>query len=43
VTDVGPADDSNSDWAAWGEPRVVLSGERLAVEVLEKAPATPKP
>ncbi|HUT33268.1 MAG TPA: hypothetical protein VNE39_07305 [Planctomycetota bacterium] len=42
VTDVGPADDSNSDWAAWGEPRVVLAGDRLAVEVLDKEPSPSK-
>ena len=41
VTDVGPADDSNSDWAAWGEPRIVLAGERLAVEVLDQPPRAP--
>lgn len=38
VTDVGPADNSSSDWAAWGEPRIVLAGERLAVEVLDREP-----
>ncbi len=41
VTDVGPADNSSSDWAAWGEPRIALAGERLAVEVLDKEPAQP--
>ncbi|HPD17637.1 MAG TPA: hypothetical protein PLE19_22080 [Planctomycetota bacterium] len=39
VTDVGPAGNSHSDWAAWGEPRVVLGGERLAVEVLDRETA----
>ena len=24
VTDVGPADNSSSDWAMWGDPRIVL-------------------
>jgi len=38
MTDVGPADNSSSDWAAWGEPRIVLAGERLAVEVLDREP-----
>lgn len=38
VTDVGPADNSSSDWAAWGEPRILLAGQRLAVEVLDKEP-----
>jgi hypothetical protein len=36
VTDVGPADNSSSDWAAWGEPRIVYAGDYLAVEVLDK-------
>jgi len=25
LTDVGPNDDSTADWAAWGEPRVVVT------------------
>jgi hypothetical protein len=38
---VGPADNSASDWAAWGEPRIVLAGDRMAVEVLDKEPPPP--
>jgi len=41
VTDVGPKDNSSSDWAVWGEPRVVLSGERLLPEVFETKPILP--
>jgi hypothetical protein len=41
TTDVGPADDSSSDWAAWGEPRIVLAGDRLLPEVLDKEPIPP--
>jgi hypothetical protein len=25
VTDVGPDDNSNADWACWGEPKIVVS------------------
>jgi len=41
VTDVGPQDNSSSDWAVWGEPRVVLAGERLLPEVFETKPILP--
>ena len=35
VTDVGPAGDSNSDWAFWGEPRVIAARERMRLAVRE--------
>jgi len=41
VTDVGPKDNSSSDWAVWGEPRIVLSGERLLPEIFAEEPALP--
>ena len=39
ITDVGPKDDSNSDWACWGQPRVVLDEDIVAVELHESRPA----
>jgi hypothetical protein len=33
VTDVGPKDDSNSDWACWGDPRIVRAGTYLVPAV----------
>ena len=41
VTDVGPKDDSNSDWAVWGEPRVVVAADRLLPEIFETKPTLP--
>jgi len=41
TTDVGPADDSNSDWAFWGEPRIVLAGDRLLPEIFTEKPELP--
>jgi len=38
VTDVGPADNSYSDWAAWGEPRIVMGEPVLEVRILEEKP-----
>ncbi len=33
IADVGPADNSYSDWACWGEPRVTLGEDVMAVEI----------
>ncbi|NQT85376.1 hypothetical protein HQ560_01340 [bacterium] len=33
VTDVGPKNNSSSDWAAWGAPRVIRAGTHLTVDV----------
>ena len=41
VTDVGPRDNSSSDWALWGAPRVVLAGDRLLPEVFTEKPTLP--
>jgi hypothetical protein len=38
VTDVGPADDSNSDWACWGQPQLMMGDQAMAVEVHEARP-----
>ncbi|MBN2308867.1 MAG: hypothetical protein JXR94_07860 [Candidatus Hydrogenedentes bacterium] len=38
ITDVGPADNSYSDWALWGAPRVVMDGDVLDVEISEERP-----
>jgi len=40
VTDVGPADNSYSDWAAWGDPRIVMDETVLEVRILEQKPAS---
>ena len=37
VTDVGPADNSSSDWALWGAPRIVMNNV-MKVEILDKRP-----
>lgn len=39
ITDVGPGDNSNSDWACWGEPRIVLTSKvmRLRLRALHNA------
>ncbi|MBN1342372.1 MAG: hypothetical protein JXQ73_06815 [Phycisphaerae bacterium] len=39
IADVGPADDSNSDWACWGEPRITMGQDAMAVEIHETRPA----
>ena len=36
MTDVGPGDNSYSDWACWGEPRIVYAGDYLLPKVHEK-------
>ena len=36
VTDVGPADNTHSDWACWGDPRIVHAGTYLLPQVLAK-------
>ena len=41
VTDVGPRDNSSSDWAVWGEPRIVLAIDHLLPEVFETKPILP--
>ena len=38
LTDVGPADDSYSDWALWGEPDIVLSQEMMSLSIHETEP-----
>jgi hypothetical protein len=38
VTDVGPNNNSYSDWAAWGAPRIVMDDPAIAVEVMPEAP-----
>ena len=38
ITDVGPADDSNSDWACWGEPRIVMNRSMFRLEVATEKP-----
>lgn len=35
VADVGPDDNSTSDWACWGEPRIVAAGTWLRARVQE--------
>ena len=37
VTDVGPNDNSNADWACWGEPRIVLSRPVARLEIQPRA------
>lgn len=37
ITDVGPGDNSHSDWACWGDPRIVLTGRRMMLEVASEA------
>ncbi len=39
IADVGPADNSYSDWACWGQPRVTLGEDVMAVEIHETQPA----
>ena len=39
LTDVGPQDDSYSDWAAWGAPRIVMDDSAVEAQLLEKKPA----
>ena len=39
VTDVGPAHDSNSDWACWGAPRVELAEARTRLALTRELPA----
>ena len=36
VTDVGPKDNSYSDWACWGEPRIVFAGSYLLPQIHRK-------
>ena len=38
ITDVGPGDNSNSDWACWGDPRIVLTGKRMMLSLGSEAP-----
>jgi hypothetical protein len=38
ITDVGPNDNSHSDWACWGDARIVPTGERMSLEFLEQKP-----
>ncbi len=38
ISDVGPANDSNSDWSCWGQPRVLLGDRVMAVEVHNEKP-----
>ncbi len=37
ITDVGGADNSYSDWACWGDPRIVLIGKRMKMELGHEA------
>ena len=41
ITDVGPDDNSYSDWACWGEPRITLGKDVLAAEVHATKPELP--
>jgi len=36
ITDVGPNDDSYSDWALWGAPRVVMGIPCVRIELLDE-------
>lgn len=38
ITDAGPANNTTSDWACWGRPRVTLGDDVFAVEVHETEP-----
>ena len=38
ITDVGPGDDSNSDWACWGNPRIALTGKRMTLQLRRSTP-----
>jgi hypothetical protein len=38
IADVGPNDNSYSDWAAWGAPRVVMAQPATLVEVFAERP-----
>ncbi len=38
ITDVGPNDNSHSDWACWGDARIVPTGKRMSLEFLEQKP-----
>jgi hypothetical protein len=38
ITDVGPDDNSNSDWACWGDPRIILAGKRMKIESSTESP-----
>jgi len=38
ISDVGPANDSNSDWSCWGQPRIVLADQVMAVEIQSDKP-----
>ncbi len=33
ITDVGPNDNSNSDWAAWGEPRILVKSPTVRFHI----------
>ncbi|MDH7601667.1 MAG: hypothetical protein QHI38_05915 [Armatimonadota bacterium] len=35
ITDVGPNDNSNADWAAWGDPRIVAKSPIVSIEILD--------
>ena len=43
ITDVGPSDNSNSDWACWGNPRIVLTGRRMSLQLLHPEPQHARP
>ena len=38
ITDVGPGNNSHSDWASWGDPRIVLKRKRLSLLFLDQKP-----
>ena len=38
ITDAGPADNSYSDWALWGTPRIVSKTPMVQQHLLEEAP-----
>jgi len=38
ISDVGPADNSYSDWSCWGEPRITLGAEVLTLTIHDEKP-----
>jgi len=39
ITDVGPADNSYSDWACWGEPRIESEKPKIRLALTQRLPA----
>jgi hypothetical protein len=43
ITDVGPGDNSNSDWACWGNPRIVFTERRMRLQLSHAEPQQGRP